>query len=461
MYTLITQTLNIAGYFVNPDYYNQMRDILEKESPHISKRFMSIMGILTALKKNLSADLIIINEEILTHESKVRIFPNLEEIFIDFPKKMLEMGKILTEVYFNIFIFETHFRNFIEKVSIKSYGISYWKQLKMNKRIGKKVNNRKQNEIFNKWLSVRGDSDLYYTDFDDLRVIISSNWDIFHPYFPKESWIITYLEDLYKIRNKIAHNIPIEENERDTVKALLNNIYNQLEVNIKYITLFRENLSHIAEENYKDGNNISTEYREEYLKIKNIDFELIFNYLDMIEKGKIPHENLNNTFNAIDREVMKVNRINDINQQDVVKLEEICERLFIFMKRKDEDIEYRILGILYSFTFNQKTTVILKNQCYLYFIQLFEKGRYYTDLIRVLDLFDYFNDKIEEILVNAIDENKVGLLNELLSAIDYSKHRAKRIEIIRTLNQLLIGIDINNNNLKTVIKKIIRKFEES
>jgi len=77
-----------------------------------------------------------------------------------------------------------------------------------------------------------------------LNMILKYLWDrnieIGSRNFPKENWIITYLEDLYKIRNKIAHNIPIEENERNTVEALLNNIYNQLEVNLKYINLFRE-----------------------------------------------------------------------------------------------------------------------------------------------------------------------------------------------------------------------------
>ncbi|MFW9970595.1 MAG: Swt1 family HEPN domain-containing protein [Candidatus Odinarchaeota archaeon] len=148
----------------------------------------------------------------------------------------------MAEVYFNLFIFENRLRDFIEEVSIKSYGNNYWKELKINKRIGTQIKNRKKDENLYKWLPIRGDSDIYYTDFDDLRVIISSNWKIFQPYFPKENWIIIYLEDLYKIRNKIAHNIPIEEDERNTVKTLLNNIYSRLEIDLKYINLFSEDI---------------------------------------------------------------------------------------------------------------------------------------------------------------------------------------------------------------------------
>ncbi len=459
MFNLITHTLNIVGHLDNPDYHDQITKILEKKRPYFSKRFMSIIGILIAIKRNLSTDLIGIKKVDLTQENKIEILTNFEEISIDFPKKSIAMGKIMAEVYFNLFIFENHIRAFIEEVSIKAHGMNYWEKLKINQKIGKNVRNRKKDETLYKWLSIRGGSDIFYTDFDDLRVIISSNWEIFQPFFPKESWIITYLEDLYKIRNKIAHNIPIEETERNTVETLLNNIYNQLEVNLKYVNLFRKksNLPILAET--EDEDEFYSEGKEKYLKLETIDFELIFNYLDMIEKGEIPDENLNNTFNAIDREVMKVNRRNDINQQDILKFKDICKKLLVFMKNKDEKFEYNFLDVFFSYTFNPITSAILKNQCYPNFIELFENGKYYTNLLRILDLFEYFNNKIENLLVRAIKQNKAGLLDEFLRTIDFSRYKDRRIDIIRTLNQLLVNIKADNLNLKDTVKKIIRKFE--
>ncbi len=459
IYNLITLTLNIVGQFDNPDYFNQITKILEKERPYLSKRFMSIMGILTAIERSLSTGLISINKTNLKHENKIEIITDFEEISIDFPKNSIVIGKIMTEVYFNLFIFENHIRHFIEEVSIKSHGINYWDKLNINQKIGNNVGNRKKDETLYKWLSVRRESNIYYTDFDDLRVIISSNWELFKSYFPKESWIITYLEDLYKIRNKIAHNIPVEENERNTVETLLNNIYNQLEVNLKYVNLFREEFTTnmLEEIDYEDDFN--PEQKERYLKLKIIDFELIFNYLDMIEKGEIPKENLNSTLYAIDREVQKVNRNNDINQQDLVKFDKMCERLLILMGSKDANFEYRVLSVLFSFTFNPITTLILKNHCYPYFIELFENEKYYPNLIRILDLFEYFNDKLENLIFNAIEKNEVGLLHEFLQNINFSKYKDKRIEVIRTLNQLFVNIKSDNKDLKDTVKKIIRKFE--
>jgi len=433
---------------------------LGKNKPYLSKRFLSIMGILIAIKKNLATDLIAIKESGLIFERKIDLLTNFEDISIDFPKKMLDWGKTMTEVYFNLFIFENCIRSFIKEVSIKAYGKNYWEKLNIKIKIKKKIENRKKNESLYKWLSIRGGSDLYYTDFDELRVIISNNWEIFQIYFPKETWIITYLEDLYKIRNKIAHNIPIEESEKNTVETHTNNIYKQLGVDLKYVTFFREGSVQYQFRENENSEDYYRDIREEHPELSEIDFELIFDYLDMLEKGEIPEENLNNTFNTINRELMKLNNINIITPQKYVRLEEICRRLLTFMKKKDEKIESRVLSILYSFTYKQRTSMILKNQCYDYLIELFENGKYYTNLIRILDLYGYFNNKIETLVVGAIKENKVRLLNDLVGYIDFSRYKDKRKNFIRTLNQELSKIGLDNANLTDVIKKIIRKFEQ-
>lgn len=411
------------------------------------------MGILIAIRRNLATDLISIDRRELPLEDAHEITTILEDISIDFPENMLEMGKMMTEVYLNLFIFENNLRNFIEGVSIKSFGIDYWEKLNINKNLGKKIKARKKDEMLYKWLSSRGDSDLLYTDLDDLRVIISSNWKIlFKNFFPKETWIITYLGDIYKIRNKIAHNVPIEENERNTVQTLINNIYNQLEVRIKYITLFGEIRSHplLEEDKYDDS---ATSYK--------IDFDLIFNYFNMIEKGEIPAKNLESTFYTIDHELKKLEIMADIDHKDLVKLENIIKRLLVYIKKVDDRIEYRILEVLHSYTFHEKTMIILKNQGYTYFVKLFEKGKDYSDLLRILDLFGYFDDKIENILVSAIENNKASFLGSFSVSIDFSQHMDKRINIIRALNQHLAIVPEKNKNLIDKIKSIIRKFERS
>ncbi len=457
MYTLITQTQNIVRHLDNPDYYDQINEILGKKKPYLSKRFMSIMGILIAIKRNLASNLIAIKESGLNYERKIDLLTNFEEISIDFPKKMLEKGKAMTEVYFNLFIFENYIRNFIEEVSIKAYGKNYWEKLSIKINIKNKIVSRKKNESLYKWLSTRGDSDLYYTDFDELRVIISNNWEIFQMHFPKETWIITYLEDLYKIRNKIAHNIPIEESEKNTVKTHINNIYNQLEVNLKYVKFYSEvSAQYLLEE---DEDDYYYEEKGKHPELYKVDFELTFNYLDMIEKGDIPYDNLNSTFHTIGRELQKLKRTEDIDQQELAKLENICKRLLSYMKDVDDKIEQRVLEVFHSFTFNEKTAGILKNHGYAFFIKLFEMEKYHTDLLRILDLFGYFDNKIENLLVSAIKNNNARFLNSFLVSINFSRHKGIRINIIRTLNHQLAKVASNNKNLKDAIKNIIWKFE--
>ncbi len=73
------------------------------------------------------------------------------------------------------FIFENFFRLFIEEVAKVKFGTNYWKKLTINKKIQEKIDKRREEESSKRWLSIRGDSDLFYTDLIDLKTIISSN----------------------------------------------------------------------------------------------------------------------------------------------------------------------------------------------------------------------------------------------------------------------------------------------
>ncbi|CAH1213252.1 hypothetical protein PAECIP111893_03655 [Paenibacillus plantiphilus] len=70
-----------------------------------------------------------------------------------------------------------------------------------------------------KWLSVRGDSKLFYLDFKDLATIINNNWDIFKDYFPSQDFIIPKIKEMADCRNLIAHNSLIDETERNVIKT--------------------------------------------------------------------------------------------------------------------------------------------------------------------------------------------------------------------------------------------------
>ena len=153
-----------------------------------------------------------------------------------FPKDIVEKGNEMTRAYLNLYLLENFLRFFIDNKAIKKFGKIYWDQLIIRKEVKKKVNIRLQQEKQNKWLSLRGKSKIFYTDFDDLRKIIISNWKIlFEDFFPKETWITSRLEDLYELRNRIAHNSYLDKNDQNTIETYANHIYKQLGGSMKFI----------------------------------------------------------------------------------------------------------------------------------------------------------------------------------------------------------------------------------
>jgi len=153
-----------------------------------------------------------------------------------FPKDIMEKGNEMTNAYLNLYLLENFLRIFIENKAINKFGKSYWDQLTIRKEVKKNVNIRLQQEIQNKWLSLRGKSKIFYTDFDDLRKIIISNWNIlFKDLFPKETWITSRLEDLSVLRNRIAHNSYLDKNDQNTIETYANHIYKQLGGTIKIV----------------------------------------------------------------------------------------------------------------------------------------------------------------------------------------------------------------------------------
>jgi hypothetical protein len=105
--------------------------------------------------------------------------------------------------------------------------------LKLNKDIQKKVSQRKEEERKNRWLRLRGDSDIFYLDFDDLGSIIQNNWELFSLYFPDMAWIMSKISEFSKCRNLVAHNSYLEKHEKDVVRVNYTSILKQLNETLK------------------------------------------------------------------------------------------------------------------------------------------------------------------------------------------------------------------------------------
>jgi len=87
---------------------------------------------------------------------------------------------------------------------------------------------RKDQEEKNAWLSIRGESDLFYMDFKELGDLILNNWDTFKDSFPDQAWIKSKIDELGNCRNLIAHNSYVGEHERNVINVNYRSIIKQL-----------------------------------------------------------------------------------------------------------------------------------------------------------------------------------------------------------------------------------------
>ncbi|GAB7058166.1 MULTISPECIES: Swt1 family HEPN domain-containing protein [unclassified Paenibacillus] len=144
------------------------------------------------------------------------------------PQDVKEKGYRMSEVYTYLYAVENSIRLFIEEVCKKQYGSDYFEKISIPSATQKTLDQRIADATSKKWLSVRGDSKLFYLDFKDLATIINNNWDIFKDYFPSQDFIIPKIKEMADCRNLIAHNSLIDETERNVIKTYYNVILKQI-----------------------------------------------------------------------------------------------------------------------------------------------------------------------------------------------------------------------------------------
>lgn len=128
------------------------------------------------------------------------------------------------------------------------------------------------------------------------------------------------------------------------------------------------------------------------------------------------------------------------------------------MKGKTEKVRRKIVYVLSPLIYKNKTLKIFKKNWFDYLKELYEKGEYFPDLIRFLDLFGFFKN-IETFLIESIDGKNDELLNLYENYIDFSKFRQDRFQIIEKLNEQLKNLDPEDQDITKIILKIIRKIQ--
>lgn len=137
------------------------------------------------------------------------------------PRKLAEEADFMAKkVYPVIYVFENSVRNIIIKLLEKKHGPDWWNKDTISSKTKQKVEGRISDEDRNRWHGKRGVHPIFYSDIDDLKNIITSNWNDFKPYLKtSQAIIIANIEIIEQSRNVISHNNPLSNDDIDSVKV--------------------------------------------------------------------------------------------------------------------------------------------------------------------------------------------------------------------------------------------------
>jgi len=123
-------------------------------------------------------------------------------------------------VYLAFFCLENAIRELIAERLTENHGSEWWSTY-ASQSIKNSVNSRQTKEGKNRWHVRRGDHEIYYTDFGDLKLLIQNNWVDFQDLFPDQNWITARIDELESSRNIIAHSNVLEDREIERMRIYL------------------------------------------------------------------------------------------------------------------------------------------------------------------------------------------------------------------------------------------------
>lgn len=129
--------------------------------------------------------------------------------------------------YLAFFCLENAVRELVNERLTENHGSNWW-NTKASTDIKKRVAGRQAKEGKDRWHIKRGEHEIYYTDFGDLKLIIVNNWEDFDDLFSDQNWVIARLDELEASRNIIAHSNALDERELTRLKLYLRDWTKQL-----------------------------------------------------------------------------------------------------------------------------------------------------------------------------------------------------------------------------------------
>ena len=147
----------------------------------------------------------------------IRIDDKLPQVDLLLSTTIAEDAKKMAKVYFLSYALENSIRAVVRMVLERKYDKDWW-VLKAPSGIKKDATKRIREDDVKPWHGKRGQHEIYYSDFKDLKSIISANWQDFEPILEDREWIMQRLKDLEHPRNIIAHHNPLSADDATRIR---------------------------------------------------------------------------------------------------------------------------------------------------------------------------------------------------------------------------------------------------
>jgi hypothetical protein len=119
------------------------------------------------------------------------------------------------ESYPNVVVLETSIRNLIEK-RLSAIKHSWWPDL-IHPDVIRAVTRTKKKETFYPYRERRGDKDILYCNFADLKKIIDHQYPHFKDVIVDLAWFSAKMDEVYMARNNLAHSVLLSKDDESRI----------------------------------------------------------------------------------------------------------------------------------------------------------------------------------------------------------------------------------------------------
>ena len=144
-----------------------------------------------------------------------------QDLFAPIPERVRAGSIEMARVYRTLYALENLVRDFIDTRFTEEDKTSEWFDARASRDMKKKLEDRKKGEEKNQWHVGRNEHPIYYLDFGDLGLLIVNHWSVFKDFFPKQSWVVSRIDEAEKSRNVIAHTNLLSSEEAERLETYL------------------------------------------------------------------------------------------------------------------------------------------------------------------------------------------------------------------------------------------------